>query len=164
MNLNRNLLVGLFIVGAMSHYDADEVIKYADIQYIAKALKKKNFEIKNGPAKMRANPRQYAKQLSVIQMNWHMHTKISDQAWANTIEKFPATNAITVTGLILALLRKEPQMFKYYGFNKKKIDKFQTAEGSEKRLMFSSLKVASSLLNLLDAEIAHYNYRESRRA
>jgi len=64
--------------------------------------------------------------------------------------------------LILAILRKEPDVMKYYGFNKKKIDKFQKVPNGVERHNFASSRVASTLLELLDAEIAHYNYRRIR--
>ena len=51
--INRKLCVGLFILGAMGHYDAEEVAKYKDIQYLAKVLHKKHFPIKNGTPNQR---------------------------------------------------------------------------------------------------------------
>lgn len=46
--INRKLCIGMFILGGLSHYDNEEIVKHPHIQYIAKTLKKKHFSLKNG--------------------------------------------------------------------------------------------------------------------
>ena len=185
MQINRKLTIGMFILGAMSHYDKEEVIKYPSVQYIAATLVKKHFEIRNGTTQERMwiKPRYIANQIhkapkkadefhkkgetamkSILrkQNEWVTQAKIADTAWIRAADSFGADNAITVSALILAILRKEPEMAKWYGFNKKKMDKFAQSSEFKNMHIFASSRVATTLIKCLDQEIAHYNYEQSK--
>ena len=176
--INRKLCVGLFILGAMGHYDAEEVAKHKDIQYLAKVLVKKHFTIKNGTTenrlwqnqsyvfeKIKKNPKKRDEFLKkgakaiedkiLISNSWNTHSDIANRAWIKSADSFPSTNAITVNQLILALLRKEPDTMKWYGFNHKKLDKYAKSTNQQTHI-FSSSRVATALLEELDSEIAYY--------
>jgi len=89
---------------------------------------------------------------------WETHAKVSDSAWIKAAKAFPATNAITVNQLILALLRKEESMKKWYGFNGKKLEKY--SDSTLNQHIFSSSRVATALIKELDSEIAYYYFNE----
>jgi len=154
IEIDRRLCVGLFILGALSHYDKYEVIKFKSIQYIASTLHAKHFPIKNGTAKQRFN--KDIKALSVLKVNWDIHSQISNKSWIKAADSFSKESAITVSALILAILRKEPKVAKWYGFNQKKLDKFSKSSQFKDMHIFSSSRVATKLLEHLDSEISYF--------
>ena len=185
MLIERRLAVGMFLLGAMSHYDREEVVKYKDIQYIAATLHKKHFPIKNGTPEQRLwiNPQHVIAQIKKTPKNkekivkrgesefkkklqreeyWKVHANIADTSWKKASDAFSSTNAITVNQLILALLRKEPKTAKWYGFNQKKLDKFSKTGEHAGTHIFSSSRVATKMLEHLDSEIAYYYAREKQ--
>ena len=176
--IDRRLCVALMLVGGLSHYTPQEVQKYKDINYMLMTLQKKNFVLRNGTAEQRLwanqsyaleqikkspNKReQFMKKhtkaihdLVVVHNNFIAHSKIADTAWRLASKKFPSTNAITVNQLVLALLRKDEPTMKYYGFNKKKLEKFAKS-GVQGSHIFSSSRVATTLLDELSSEIAYF--------
>jgi hypothetical protein len=187
MKIDRRLTHGMFILGALGHYDNEEVIRYANIQYIAKTLKKKHFEIEKGTVqdRMWSKPNHVINQIKKnpkkkkqfiqkgerafqaildCQKSWIIHTKIANEAWMEVAKEFTDQNYITVTELILALLRKEPDTMKYYGFNEKKLEKFRQTGQHQGEYIFSSSRTASRLIKRLDETISHYHYNQSKKA
>jgi len=170
------------MVGLLGYYDKDEIQKYKDIQYIAKLLRVKHFDMKNGKAADRLlNDKGYIAQkthklsdkkkeefekkviaavnrIVTSRDNFVLHGNIADKAFKRASNNFPSTNGITITATILALLRKTPSAMKHYKFNQKNIDKINNANKNEKTLIFSSSRVATELLKCLDEEIAHYYF------
>lgn len=158
--INRKLCVGMFILGALSHYDNEEVVKYKSIQYVASTLKKKHFPIRNGTAKQRFQ--KDIKALLKQKVIWENHASISDSAWKKATDDFSQDNSITVSALILAILRKEESTLEWYGFNKKKLEKYQQSSEFKNIHIFSSSRVATKLLSHLDSEIAYFNYEREK--
>lgn len=154
MNINRNLLVGMLLLGVMSHYDKDEVIQDKDLNYIAATLKKKHWSLKHGTPKMRMQPSKYVKQFKALHEDWLAHARISDTAWKNT--ELELKIEITTTALLMALLRKEEKAKKYYGFNDKKLLKYVNNSKHKDSYLFTSSKTATALLKNLDLEIEKY--------
>ena len=186
ITIERNLCVGLFILGALGHYNAEEVAKHKPIQYIAQVLHKKHFAIKNGTAedrlwknrsfvmdKVRSSPKNREKfiakgERAVLnsfnrENKWMAHANVADTTWVKASKSFKADNTITVNQLILALLRKEPKAMKWYGFNQKKLDKYADSLNQKTHFIASS-RVAGKLLEELDAEIAYFYYRGEENA
>lgn len=176
--IDRRLCVSLMLVGGLSNYTTQEVQKYKDINYMLMTLQKKNFALRNGTAEQRLwanksyaldqikkSPKkkeQFLKKhkkailgLVDVHNNFITHSKIADSAWKLASKKFPSTNAITVNQLVLALLRKDEPTMKYYNFNKKKLEKFAKS-GIQGSHIFSSSRVATTLLEELSSEIAYY--------
>lgn len=58
----------------------------------------------------------------------------------------------------MAILRKEPDTAKWYGFNEKKLDKYRKTSEFKDSHNFSSSRVATKLLEHLDSEISYYNF------
>jgi len=181
--IDRNLCVGMMIVGTLGHYDATEIMKWKSLQYIAATLRKKNFSIKNGSSEdrvwadadyVRKQMHSQPKKAQKIQERgikavtraterynrWVTHSKIADDAWVRAANSFPATNAITTSALILALINKSPELKKFYGFNQKKLDKFRNSSEFKDLHFIASGRVASKLLEFLDEEISHYNFNK----
>jgi len=181
IEIDRNLAVGMFVIGAMSHYTAEEISMHKDINYIMDIMRKKHFGIKNGTTETRMwskpmfvrneikkNPRkaeQFVKKgdkaiIDSLQAsnNWTIHSEIANKAWTEASNLFNKKNAISVNQLVSAILRKSPKTFSWYKFNQKKVDKFTKSGECANTHIFSSSKVASKLLEILDFEIAHYNY------
>ena len=165
--IDRRLSIGMFILGILGHYDDDEVLANKHIQYVAQTLRKKHFDIKNGTAKDRFNatngritPQQRIgaiKRLQQASENWLKHSAVADKAWV-TASKATAQTEITITGFISAILKKEPDTIKWYGFNTKKLEKFKNESQFGDDYMFRNMRASTKLLSFLDAEIAHYNY------
>lgn len=190
--VNPKLCVGLFLLGALSHYDKEEVVKHAGIQYIAKVLKKKHYGVKHGSIheKTWSDEMYVRKQIAphvksnnkkkVIEIQekyakavtqavrthncWIAHSQIANSAWGKASDRFAHNNSITVNQLILALLRKSPDAAKWYGFNQKKLDKFEQMDTEHKgQFIFSSSKVATQLLAELESEIAYFNHNQLQK-
>ena len=153
IQINKNLCVGMFILGALGYYTNEELQKDKHLQYVAMTLRKKHFSLKNGSAKDRItiNAREILKRRAI----WELHAHIADDAWNEATRKFPPTNAISITMLIFALLQKRPDVKKYYAFNDKKMQAYIDVL-PEKNHSFSSLRTASKMLEMLDFQIAHY--------
>jgi len=186
MEINRDLCIGQMVLGMMSHFDNDEIIKYNDLQYIAKILKKKNFALKNGTEKeryfanesfvmlkLKAVSKNKKKQKAILDesikskiaienklLRWSEHGKITDLAWMKAIEKIDKNNYITILSAILAVLRKNPQTVKFYSFSPKKLEQIQKAQSLKDAYIFSSSRATTHLLDALDVEIAQYNFRQ----
>ena len=147
VKIDRRLCVGLMILGAMSHYDAHEVVSDKRLQYIAKALKKIHYPLKNGTARERMQ--RDSKVMFRIVTNWQTHADIADAAWKKSADS--VTKTITVSDLILALLRKEPRVAKMYNINVNKIKSMTSGKH-----ILSSAQIATLLLGHLNSEIAYY--------
>lgn len=182
--INRDLCVGLFILGVLAHYTKEEMLQYKDISYIASTLTKKHFNIKNGDENIRMwNNINYVQtkiketkgrinllervkirhekaiiSYANIRNNWTAHTHIANEAWKRAADFFSSDNAITTTQLIIALLRKSESTKKYYKYNDKKLDKFSKTGMYVGTHIFSSSRVATKLLSTLDEEIAHFQF------
>ncbi len=165
VKINKNLCVGLFCIGFLSHYSNKEIEKYPEAQYIAKVLKKKHFDLKNGTPKDRLVARggRYSNKMIIdarvknetALRLFQLHGQLADKAWRGSCEAFPSDNGITVIESIIALLRKSPSTMKFYKFNQKKLDKIQLKNRDEDTYIFSSSRVASKLLERLDIEISY---------
>ena len=185
VTIKKELCTGLFILGALSYYNNEEVLKYPSIQYIASILHKKHFSIKNGSAEdrilvkeqyIRNEVRSLGKKaknevkiqrlldkhkravLKAVERNnsWKVHSDIANTSWLKASASFKAESAITVSALILSILRKEPKTLKWYGFNQKKLDRYQKSSEAKDLHIFSSSRVATSLLENLDSEVSYY--------
>ena len=187
MNLNKDLLVGMFVLGVLSHYGFEEIQKDKGINYIAMTLRKKHFDLKNGNADVRLwseqeyvkkqikrNPKRRVEYIKKSQKafskrielrnSWEVHAKISDSAWKKATLKFNADNAITTNQLLSALLRKNDSTVKWYSFNKKKIDKILHPNPNRKdNYIMASSRVATALMNELESEIAYYYYNNMEK-
>ena len=181
--IDRRICIGIFIVGAISFYEKDEIMKHKAIGYVLKVLKKKNFSLKNGRVEdnlwsnaeyvrnqLRINPKkakeitrkfeQAVRNKTKTENRWTAHIEIANNAWMKATKKFSENNAITTNQLVLALLRKDEATMKFYGFNAKKLKAF--AGKGTNGYIFSSSRVASTLLEILDQEIAYFNYNKRK--
>lgn len=154
MTINKNLLVGMLLLGVMSHYDKEEVVKDKDLNYIAATLKKKHWSLKHGTPKMIMQPAKHIAEFKLLHENWLSHARLADNAWKNTEQTLKIE--ITTTALLMALLRKEPKAKKYYGFNTNKLSKYVNNSAHKDNYLFTSSKVATALLENLDLEIEKY--------
>jgi hypothetical protein len=154
IKIDKRLCVGMIILGALGYYSNEEMIKDKHLQYIAKTLRKRHFDIKNGSAKDRLirNVLEIQKHKAI----WELHAHISDNAWNNACTKFNDKNYITVTSLIFAIIKKSPDVQKFYGFTDKKLKEYYDSSAYKAQHTFASMRVASTLLEMLDFEIAHY--------
>jgi hypothetical protein len=180
VEIDRRFCVGLFILGVLGHYSSSEIAKDSGLRYIAEVLRKKHFELKNGTVEMRTwaspsyvnkqikrNPkkrdeyikkgqRAVAKRIEVVN-RWTVHSRVADNAWIKATYRFDKNNAITTNQLIFALLRKNPDVLKWYKFNPKKIESILKPRPNTDNYIIQSSRVATALLEELDAEIAYYN-------
>jgi len=154
IKIDKRLCVGMMILGALGYYTNEEIVKDTHLQYISKTLRKKHFNIKNGSAKdrLKMNMQSLIKHKAI----WELHAHISDDAWNKACGKFNNTNHITVTSLIYALIKKNPDVQKFYGFTDKKLKEYYDSSAYRSQHTFASMRTASTLLEMLDFEIAHY--------
>ena len=158
MQLDKRLLIGQMLVGAMAHYTLDEIVKHKVLKYISAQLKKKHFDMKNGNSSDRFisnRDRDLEKRIAAnkriqkSQTIWNIHSNVANKAWVRTNNEIDF--GVTISDLINAVLRKRPDVFKFYGFNKNKMKGY----GAMTNLM-SSAKVAQKLIDNLDTECAYY--------
>jgi len=152
--INDKLIVGMIIFGSLSHYDEDELLKCKDIQYIASILRKKHFNIKNGTVKERmGNNIQIINKKREI---WTFYADISNSIWLEASKRLK-TGEIAIISLILSLLRKRPDVVKWYGFNEKRLKKIHLESLKTRNYMMASSIASSKLLEVMDEKIDEYN-------
>jgi hypothetical protein len=174
--IDKRLVTGIFVLGVLGYFDSDEVARDSSLQYIAKQLRRKHFELKNGNPKDRLfkNP-EYAKKyvmrsrkrlkaMKTVEealtrcdsnaLNWLVHSEIADLSWRGATAQFTAKNEISTTDLILALFRKSPETQKFYGISDKHLEKYD--KGRTEKRIFASSRVASKLLEELDIQTSYY--------
>lgn len=186
MEVNRDLCVGMLIMGILGHYQKEDIINTKSIQYIAKTIKKKNFTFKHGESSdrkwvesdhrkkmLKAAKTQEAKmkvvsqydkayeRLVEVQKDWFENSKIAIEAWEDAY-RMSEKQEITASGYIVALLRKEPSVVKFYGLSEKKIKNFKESSSDDKTHGFRSSVAATKVLDLLGKNIATFNYRQSK--
>ena len=177
MKIDKNLCVGLMLVGVLYYFDKDEIARDKHLQYIASVLQKKNFVLKNGTAKHRflstKKPINMAeasmvlraiKELEIVHMKWDAHVKIANTAWENAQKIFDESNVVTTTDLISILLDKNPQTKKYYGFNEKSISAFKNSSQHKGKYIFRSTRAVNEIMRQLDEEIERYLSSEAMSA
>jgi hypothetical protein len=190
MKIDRDFCIGLFILGILAHYNADEVSKDKGISYIALQLRKRHFELKNGSVEVRQwINEEYVKNLlkktkkvkkreelvskhtkAINKMvatrdRWLTHSAIANKAWKKACDKFPSNNPVTTNQLIFALVRKNESVSKFYSFNKKKIEAILKPDPNRSdNYILKSNMVANALLDELDSQIAYYNFNNKVEA
>jgi hypothetical protein len=156
IEIDRRLCVGMLLVGALGYYDNKEIAQDKSLEYIASKLRKRNFTIKNGSAKDRFN--RNSKALMRSKAIFDIHAHIADDAWNAACMKFGATNEISVSALIYFLIKKNPDVQKFYEFNPKELEKFYKSNINKSTHSFSSMRTASKIMEMLDIHVAYYNF------
>lgn len=168
IKIDDRICIGQMLVGTMSHYSNDDVLKNDDLQYIAKTLKKINYQLKNGSAKDRAEVIRAQKiknkklfdvslnKIALARSTWDIHSHIADDAWNDAVKKLPSHTMFSAIGLIYFLLKKRKDVLKFYSFDEKRLESiFELSDGKSTH-SFQSMRTSSALLKSLEYRIANY--------
>jgi len=191
VDINRNLCVGLSLLGIIAHYDEKEISKDPLLKNIRNMLKKKHTLVKNGTKsemmganelyarraidkehdvkkrqKIADNYKNLNRKIFRMQQTFNAHSAIADKTFLQLEGLLKDNFTVSASSMIFAILRKNEEMVKWYKFNVRKIEKKQELDMKNNPHMFRSSLFVTKLLEYLDANIEEFmtNELESRGA
>ena len=179
--INRNLCVGLLLSVIISHYTEDEIKKDLFLKHIRKLLDSKNFplsigtkqEIQNANkeymekiAKLTTSPKKKKEiahkfkiaTLSIYKKDFifQKHSDIVNKTFAAQEHNINEEYAVSASGMLFALLRKNEDVVKWYKFSKKKIAVYAKMDLKANTHTMRSSVFINALLDELDAQIEEH--------
>jgi len=183
--LNRNLCVGLILLGVVSFYDEEEIAKDSFLKHIKNALDSKHNPLKNGTKKeiLSANEIHTKKLMSIThdlkkrkriiddfkraarsiyakRAYFNEHTKISDSAFEELGKNMPDDYSVSASAMLFALLRKNSEVVKWYKINTKKVAIQQKIDMKNNGFTMSSSRFIDTLLQNMDNQIENHVFAE----
>ena len=177
-DINRKLCVGLILSVLIEHYTKEEQKKEPLLFHIKKILENKNEPLCLGTVQERKNANKfYMEELAKlartqdkkdeIALNYkkavlsihrkgliyNAHVEIVNNAFSCVEHHISKEFAVSASGMIFAILRKNEDVTKWYKFNKKKIEKNVKEDMKVNKYTIRSSKFVNMLLAEVDAQI-----------
>jgi hypothetical protein len=153
--VNHDLCVGLLVLVTLNQISDPKVRNNKDFQYIAKALRKKHYNLEFGSLKDRTTNN--LKNLHTTKAIWNLHLALVDKVWKDTISKFKTTNYISIAAVVYFLFKRNVSAMNYYGISDKRLNVIYDVTDATNLHTFSSMRSVTRFLDTLKLEIATTN-------